>query len=207
MLGNDVVDLRDPETLAGARHPRFDGRVFAPEERARIARSGAPERLRWMLWAAKEAAYKVARKLDARTVFAPARFVVRTDETLRGEVELPLGRRIPVVIRAEAECVHAIASDRADFECDLVAGLGPLGATAARDESRCAREFAAREIARELQRPASEIAIEKQGRIPSLRLADVEARLELALSHHGRFAAFACELARRPRGLEEGWIR
>ena len=37
MLGNDIVDLGDPETRPGARHPRFDARVFTREERAALA--------------------------------------------------------------------------------------------------------------------------------------------------------------------------
>ena len=207
MLGNDVVDLKDPETQAGMQHPRFDLRVFAQEERARIARSGAPERLRWIMWAAKEAAYKVARKLDARAVFAPSRFVVRADERLRGEVELPEGRRIPLVVRADAEFVHAIASDRADFERELVEGLGALGPCTARDESRRAREFATLGLARELGRPAEQLSIEKRGRIPQLLLAGVDAAVDLALSHHGRFAAFACELTQPLQRIEAGRSR
>ena len=199
MLGNDVVDLRSEDARAGARHPRFDRRVFAREERARIARSGAAERLRWMLWAAKEAAYKVARKLDARSVFAPSRTVVRVDETLRGEVELPAGLRLRVLIRSGEDCVHAIASDRRDFESSLVAGLAPLPAAGAADESRLAREFAARAIARERGRGEGEIRIEKLGRIPRLSLRGVRDPLDLTLSHHGRFAAYACEA---PRDLQ-----
>ncbi len=193
MLGNDVVDLRDPETCAVPRHPRFDRRVFSAEERRRIARSGAPERLRWILWAAKEAAYKVARKLDPRTVFSPSRFVVRVDETLRGEVGLPGGASIPVLIREDSECVHAIACDSPDFEQALLIGIGALPAAQPAEESRLARELVARELARELGRPLSELAIEKCGRIPFLRLAGADAQLDLTLSHHGRFAGFACE--------------
>ena len=48
MVGNDVVDLEDSETVSGATHPRFDERVFADEEIACLRRSGAPERLRWV---------------------------------------------------------------------------------------------------------------------------------------------------------------
>ena len=57
---------RDPETRRHALHPRFDARVFAPRERARAARRRrSPIALRWALWAAKEAAYKAARRRDA----------------------------------------------------------------------------------------------------------------------------------------------
>jgi hypothetical protein len=76
MLGNDVVDLWDPETRPGAAHPRFDVRVFDPTELAALARSRAPNQLRWVLWAAKEAAYKAAKRMDPTTLLSPRRFVV-----------------------------------------------------------------------------------------------------------------------------------
>ena len=77
MVGNDVIDLGDPETRAGSCHARFDARVFDDDERALLLASADPTRRRWVLWAAKEAAFKVARKLDGATVFSPRRFVVR----------------------------------------------------------------------------------------------------------------------------------
>jgi len=77
MLGNDVVDLGDPESRAGARHARFDARAFDRTERALIATSPRGEHERWRLWAAKESAYKAARKEDPCTVFSPQRFAVR----------------------------------------------------------------------------------------------------------------------------------
>ena len=39
MIGNDVVDLADPDADPGRLHPRFDGRVFDPSEHALIAAS------------------------------------------------------------------------------------------------------------------------------------------------------------------------
>ncbi len=76
MLGNDVVDLCDRDSHPTTLHPRFDERVFTDGERAALAASDSIGRERWRIWAAKEAAYKAARKLDARICFSPRRFVV-----------------------------------------------------------------------------------------------------------------------------------
>ena len=84
MLGNDIVDLGDPESRAEGRHARFDGRVFDETERVLIDAAPEPERVRWLLWAAKESAYKAARKEDPHTVFAPSCFVVRLEGDARG---------------------------------------------------------------------------------------------------------------------------
>ena len=83
MIGNDVVDLLDPESLPETLHPRFDTRVFTAREREAIAASPGDDaaRARWKLWAAKEAAYKLARKRRPATVFSPHRFAVEVDPT------------------------------------------------------------------------------------------------------------------------------
>ena len=94
MIGNDVVDLRDPETRPGAQHARFDARVFAASERLALERSRDAGRLRWILWAAKESAFKAARRCDPATVFAPSHFVVELGEGLRGRVR-HAGRDFP----------------------------------------------------------------------------------------------------------------
>ena len=82
MLGNDVVDLLDVDARPETFHRRFDLRVFAAEERRAIAGDARPHALRWAHWGAKEAAYKLARQLDPKFVFSPARLVARFEPAL-----------------------------------------------------------------------------------------------------------------------------
>jgi phosphopantetheinyl transferase (holo-ACP synthase) len=79
-VGNDVIDLSDSDADPATLSPRFDGRVFSSSERSALARAGDSRLLRWSLWAGKEAAYKVARKLDPSAIFSPSRFVVELDD-------------------------------------------------------------------------------------------------------------------------------
>ena len=46
-VGNDVVDLTDPETSDGATHPRFAQRVLTPVEIATLADATDPNRRLW----------------------------------------------------------------------------------------------------------------------------------------------------------------
>jgi hypothetical protein len=188
MVGDDVVDLSDPETRAGAQHPRFDARVFAPAERVALAASAAPERLRWALWAAKEAAWKLARKRDPGVAFAPRRFLVSLGPELCGRVEWP-GGSARVEVRSEAGGVHAAASDGAPAARRMLRGLARLGAGS--DPSRAARELARERVAERLGLALAELRVEKRGRIPLLRCGP--RRLDLSLSHHGRLVSFACD--------------
>jgi len=191
MVGNDVVDLRARAVVAGPRHPRFDARVFAPSEHRALRESAEPNTLRWTFWAAKEAAYKVVKKLDDATVWSPLRFVVRLDDAHDGSVE-HAGRRIPVRVDADAERVHAVAIDRAEALAGVRSRVAELPARDA-DASAAVRVLAREELARWLGTQPDALEIGREGRIPVLRMAGAPAPFDLSLSHHGRFVAYAAE--------------
>lgn len=76
LIGNDVIDLSP--SCAGNRLPtlRFLERVFTQTERGLIQRSSRQRETAWCLWAAKETAFKIARKMDVAAVFSPREFAV-----------------------------------------------------------------------------------------------------------------------------------
>jgi len=207
MIGNDVVDLKDAEALPGAQHPRFDARVFAARERDWVG-ADASGRRRWLLWACKEAAFKVARKLDRAAVWAPARFVVEFDVVPR---RVRWRERVfDVAVHADEDCVHACAWHSATFRA-------PIGAATVRERLAAyqreanrsltvAASLAARVrayalaracVALALRLPLAEVEIATRGRIPFARHRGAPLSVDVSLSHHGRFVA--CALA-----LEEG---
>ena len=191
MVGNDVVDLRDRSVVGGPRHPRFDARVFAPPEHRALRESEAPNPLRWAFWAAKEAAYKVAKKLDDATVWSPLRFVVHFEGGLEGTVE-HAGHEYPVRVESDAERVHAVATDARGSFARIRARVAELPTPDA-DPSAAVRALARADLAPLLGASADALEIARRGRIPVLRLAGADAPLDLSLSHHGRFVAWACE--------------
>jgi phosphopantetheinyl transferase len=182
MIGNDVVDLADAETRESAIHARFDARVFAPAELRGLARAGDRTRLRWSLWAAKEAAYKAAKRIDPALGFSPVSFVVELGEDGRGIVVSAAGR-FAVDVAADEACLHAVATTgpaalRAAFRTN-----------ASGDASLAARRFALADAARELGVDPARTTIETSGRLPWLRVG--ERRLPLSLSHHGSWIGYA----------------
>ena len=147
MVGNDVVDLCDPDADFASFSPRFDERVFAPSERRCIATSADPESCRWRMWSAKEAAYKAVRKTDPTVVFSPRRLEVRftgtgsQDAEIRGE---SLGNsRIEVRFFFDASSVHAVALCPGWIDAKVVHGsvdqYDRLPAKASRTPVKCAR--------------------------------------------------------------------
>ena len=76
-VGVDVVDLQDPRARDRSGDDRFLERVFTASERERIRLSDNPALEVWVLWAAKEAGFKVASKVLSRPpVFQHAAFSV-----------------------------------------------------------------------------------------------------------------------------------
>lgn len=112
-IGNDVVDLRDPEARPGAIHPRFPERVCADDELCAIYRAADPMRLLWAHWAAKESAFKAMRQLDPFVRFLPRRFRVELFPGCDGGTRYGLVRhawhRAAVEIADCTDHLHAVA--------------------------------------------------------------------------------------------------
>ncbi|MEI7638026.1 MAG: 4'-phosphopantetheinyl transferase superfamily protein [Syntrophus sp. (in: bacteria)] len=75
-IGNDIVDLTSPDSIGKSLDRRFIARVFTPEEQERIDRSDSPDTTLWMVWAAKEAAFKAVIKLKPGLSFTHRAYVV-----------------------------------------------------------------------------------------------------------------------------------
>lgn len=196
MIGNDVVDLQDGDARPGSRHPRFDRRVFAANELAALASSAAPDRLRWVFWAAKEAAYKVARKQDPQCVFSPVRFLVTLSGVSRGVVEFGQAR-YPVRVEGSNDAVHVVATHACVPAKRIVLGMRKLSPEALRDASapsRAVRELAVSRVGG-FWNDGGVVTVVQDGRVPMLERDGVRVAADLSLSHHGRWVAFACELA------------
>lgn len=95
-VGNDVVDLKEPDNQAKSGDDRFLGRVFTVEERGLIARAAAPDTLLWALWAAKEAAYKAVSRGDPggdKTICSiPRRYPVEIETFAQRGNQIPEAR-------------------------------------------------------------------------------------------------------------------
>jgi phosphopantetheinyl transferase (holo-ACP synthase) len=193
MVGNDVVDLADPDTARGATHPRFDERVFAAEERAWLGRNRAEERLRWVLWAAKESAFKALKKLDPRAIFSPHRLIVRLETASAGSVRY--GERLLTVgVKIDRGACHAVTSIDVEPRAIIVSGMRCLTADVAEEPRPAARAFAIHLLAPLLRATERDLAVVSERRVPRLHIAGRPAPVDLSLSHHGRFVAFACAL-------------
>jgi phosphopantetheinyl transferase (holo-ACP synthase) len=220
VIGNDVVDLADTDSVVVAHHPKFDVRVFAAEERELLQRSADVERLRWSLWAAKESTFKLLRRSATALVFSPSRFVVRPTGKNSATVDAA-GEAVDVRFESGGDFVHAVACHEtlhregiafavADAAAVLVrssedstaAASGPDPATA----GAAARRLALTTIARVLGERIESLSVSLDGRAPVLLRGGRPLPGTLSLSHHGRFVAFAWS-PRSPLGLPCSAVR
>jgi phosphopantetheinyl transferase (holo-ACP synthase) len=200
LVGNDVVDLRDPETRPAAIHRRFDERAFTPAERVRLTASETAHRVRWRMWAAKESAFKVARKLDPGTRFLPRAFSVQLGEDARAVVRHAMGR-FEVSFSWTDDWVHAIAtpSDSAEIPgpggphagrgVEALLERARWGRTATAQVSARVRSMARSAIGSVLSISPFEIEIVTAGGVPVATWRESPLPIDLSLSHHGRFLA------------------
>lgn len=112
LVGNDVVDLTDPRCVGKSSSGRFMHRIFHPLERRRVLESSTPDRTLWLLWAAKEAAFKVESKIRGRPPpFVHAAFRVAAEVTARRRVGGTVTyqeRTLPFVADVRPGSIHVV---------------------------------------------------------------------------------------------------
>jgi phosphopantetheinyl transferase (holo-ACP synthase) len=191
LVGNDIVDLDDPDNLRAPRHPRFAVRVLTEHERVLAASSTDPYALAWSLFAAKEAAYKLLVKLGESPGFGYRRLQVAPDLKSVRFAEHLLG----LELTRAAGSIHAIAmlgaeAPRASAVEPVVSGATP---------SAAARALAVRLASSLVDAPAFELEVvraEAPGSWdgfapPRLLLRGEILPVDVSLSHDGRWVA-AC---------------
>ena len=220
-VGNDIVDLSDPEACGKSEDIRFVGRVLCLHERAAFdvaVGGGGGDELLWRLWTAKESAYKVLQKAigaspTARSLeVSPGNAATGTVSWRTYEVCFRWNRG-PDYVHSVAWLASDAVRDPGDSVTSRAAALvDPLlrNATLTPAEAISAHNpasAAARRLAKELLRDRS------FAELPTLSLDTVEILRQpadrgwappeicaggrplpgwdVSLSHHGRFVAAA----------------
>ncbi len=184
-VGNDVVDLEDPAIAHTHLRERFVARVCCESERVMVARAGDPKGVLWSLFAAKEAAFKAISK-QGPLVFAHRRFVVTEDFRSVSYQKHVLWLRVDV----EGPCVHAIA-----WTDDEVPIAGVEMIEPGVDPSAAARALLIKRLGgRGLTVERAPLPGSWNGFGPPKLFRDgLEVKLDISLSHDGRFVGFAAD--------------
>jgi phosphopantetheinyl transferase (holo-ACP synthase) len=204
LIGNDIVDLCSFDAPL-YRHVRYLGRACTPAEASALRHSRQPARDLAVVWAAKEAAFKLAAKVYGRKHFVPREFMtnfadsgpVLSEMTLEVSFDEAVAR---VAVSLRPKWVHAIATfgERCslDWRVREIQGRVP-NQLAPAEESECARRLALELFA---EYGFEGVTIDSKRGIPELQRASTSyTELHVSLSHHGMYvAAAAAWSAERP---------
>jgi len=219
-VGNDLIDFAAAHNRGRARQARFLERVLTAAEREWLALADDGDRGFALLWSAKEAAYKAAKKHDPALVFAPRRWPVEWDAA----AARPPPREASVVVAVDARIavrweegngwLHCIAFlgaartiDEAVGTIDEWRAMGEPPARArdgiVRAESVAARNLAGHLLLRHgfagieiLRSPCGPRPGPPQVVVGTDRLAGVD----VSLAHDGRFVATVVAIDDAHRG-------
>jgi phosphopantetheine--protein transferase-like protein len=90
-VGNDIVDLADPDGQLESYDDRFVSRVCSQDEIDFLDHAEEPESFFWQIWTAKETAFKIYQRLSPRESFQPKHFEVNVDSRVVIHSELRVG--------------------------------------------------------------------------------------------------------------------
>lgn len=205
--GNDVVDLCAPDNRRSAANPKYARRVLSDSEWEHYAASDRRAPLLWLLWSAKEAAYKTLSR-DGSLVFAQREF--RAEPAHWGELDAPAGHAsgvvhyqdttIPVRWSWTADYAHSVCANDMNLvrsavrvaDDDVHAGAASSRYAHMPLLSRHARALAHEMLENMMEVPGGLWISRRSRHAPELILADEKwSHAALSLSHDGRFVAAA----------------
>jgi len=204
LIGNDIVDLTDPQAKGKNRDIRFIERVFTPDEQRKIQKSDEPDIVLWSLWAGKETGYKAMSKTHPAVSSSPGSYAVQLSDTPlpeSGTVETPCGP-VSVRFRVTGEYIHCIGATTDEglnsIVWDVQTMLRPE--ISPKYQSDFVRNMARGKISRCLKEDPETIKIIRpQGHHglgpPVVYAGEKRTAIDISMSHDGRFAA--CAVSRR----------
>jgi phosphopantetheinyl transferase (holo-ACP synthase) len=110
-----VVDLKDAANSGKSRDSRFLKKILTDAEIEYVTHADHPDSTLWLLWACKETAYKVIKKILPDSPFLPGRWpvVFTTLRLMDREGKVGIAEKHGVYVRcfSRAGYVHCIGSD------------------------------------------------------------------------------------------------
>ncbi len=189
MIGNDIIDLALAKTQSNWRRRGYLQKIFTKEERQQILDSENKDKMIWLFWSMKEAAYKAwQRKNNLAPKFNPRSLECFLQSS---NSKSTIGK---VIIEKESFFTKSF------FNSNLIHSL----ATGQEEEeiiwkSLSSKEDLKQSLLREFAAtagPFSKFPVLKKDRnfIPQLFINDQALSYNFSLSHHGSFSGFAFSL-------------
>jgi len=204
-VGNDVVDLKEPANSGKSRDSRFLKKILTDAEIEDVKNADNPDLALWSLWACKETAYKVIKKISSDIAFIPRRWQTVFDnaplDDVEGNVIIPGQSTVYIRFFTNAGYVHCTGSDERSALDKLTWDVEKLP-NAKTDPSIFARQRLTDRLTKLLSLKSHQIEIQrtrKNGELspPQVYCSGDKTDVDISLSHDGRFVAYVVSQAEK----------
>jgi phosphopantetheinyl transferase (holo-ACP synthase) len=130
MIGNDLVDLKTAAIESNWHRKGFLNKLFTVGEQDLISHAVVPQKMVWLLWSMKEAAYKIYNRRSGIRAYAPTKLhceITRnTDNTYYGKVCIANLQYYTKSTVNAGDYIHTIAAEDKTAIAGIVEKIYPL---------------------------------------------------------------------------------
>ncbi len=199
MIGNDIIDRSLAQKHIRSQSSRYWQKVLNKEELIWLKKQPDTVLAFHMLWATKEASYKVIRKMGATRNFSPKSIIVNQltnsiyYDSLYLNVQSSWGNIFALAKITEDSIEVYAAQDKSKLEAAIFCRIKLPGTTHSA-QSHYTRKGLYRELRKLLALSTEKFYIQKENSIPKLYISGRKAPIDISLSHHGNWGAFGFAL-------------
>lgn len=194
MIGNDVIDISATRQESNWKRKGFLQKLFTEKEFQFILEGNDPEFLVWLIWSAKESAYKIIHRRHQKMFFSPKKFEFLEDHFsnqngIAGRIKFEESF-FDFKSKIEGDCIHTIAI-LSGHSINNVSEIFPITNTSYQTQRAGVRTALINWLAENTDSTQSiEVRNDDFG-IPYLYESGVNSACCLSLAHHGGYGGFA----------------
>ncbi|MEM8892587.1 MAG: 4'-phosphopantetheinyl transferase superfamily protein [Bacteroidota bacterium] len=194
MIGHDIIDLTYEDHPSRWKEERYWRKVLVCEEIGWVKSQENPFESFLICWAIKEASYKVVCKFNLQHRFIPKKFIIRKIEnhkyydSIYFSVNSPIGKLFAKV-QVSTTFIQATVSLTKPLLEQAHSQTFPLAASAYLSQSSETQKIILEHFTSYFDK--ENLEIRKKNSLPALYISGKEAPIDLSISHHGHWGAFA----------------
>lgn len=196
MIGHDIIDLKYEDHPSRWKEERYWQKVLVQEELAWVKNQESPFESFLICWAIKEAAYKLICKTHPQHLFIPNKFIVRylaienNYDSIYFYVFSPIGE-LWAQVRTSSQFVQASVSSKQIELNHINSYTFPLKETDYSSQSQQTQKEILAHLRTKITFDKGNLEIRKKNSVPALYLSGKEIPIDISISHHGQWGAFA----------------
>jgi phosphopantetheinyl transferase (holo-ACP synthase) len=194
MIGNDIIDLNAVSAASINRRQRFLDKIFVDSEQAFLYNQLDIDKWIWLLWSMKESTWKAHYRNSCTRKFNPKLMTCKVqDFSIEGNfisgVVVVENTHYNTLSLLKSDFIHTIAnSNSSKISFDFFS----VDSENSNNQSSKVRMEVCKSVSNFLNQPLTDIKIEQnENGVPLVIINGVDSNIQLSISHHGQFGAYA----------------